>query len=219
MTTIEKPSSKKAKSFKRFSGTQDHGAAESAKQHRYDADERAYNTHNMIKNLKQHVKIDVKEGVADHLGYMTPYELEQEANKLLEADSNRQEAITNLQAYEEAVHEARTGDVDQLKRLLARFEQAYMRRVELVIDKGIGNLNDEEKAELKELDDELDDLDEQITDLMRDEGRLPTIGEYEGRTEKEIRDSMARAATLDTFADDDFGDYSDSHVRISNRPR
>lgn len=48
---------------------------------------------------------------------------------------------------------------------------------------------------------------------------VPTIAEYEGRTNTEVRASMARAATLDTFENDDFGDYNDSHVRISNRPR
>ena len=48
---------------------------------------------------------------------------------------------------------------------------------------------------------------------------LPTLEEAGGRTTKEIRKSMARAATLDTFEDDDFGDHADSHVRIRNNLR
>ncbi|USN96531.1 MAG: hypothetical protein H6797_05720 [Candidatus Nomurabacteria bacterium] len=48
----------------------------------------------------------------------------------------------------------------------------------------------------------------------------PTIAEVGGRTDKEIRASLARAATLDTFEEDDFGDYNgDSHIKIRNRTR
>lgn len=46
---------------------------------------------------------------------------------------------------------------------------------------------------------------------------VPTLNEAGGRTSTEVRKSMARAATLDAFEDDDFGDYNgSSHIRISN---
>ena len=67
---------------------------------------------------------------------------------------------------------------------------------------------------------EAEQPEDESTEVRRENEHLPTVAEAGGRTAKEIRDSMARAATLDIFSDDDFGDYSgDSHVRISNRPR
>jgi len=96
---------------------------------------------------------EITAGLDDHYGYMTPAELEAEADRLLAEAEEPNEAESN-QAIEESMYV------------------------------------------------------------------LPTIEQAGGRSDKEIRKSMARAATLDTFEDDDFGDYNgDSHVRISNRPR
>lgn len=64
-----------------------------------------------------------------------------------------------------------------------------------------------------------DKKDEDESPVVKDE-IYPTIAEVGGRTTKEIRDSLARAATLDPYFDDDFGDNtSGSHIRITNKPR
>lgn len=191
------------------------------------------------KNKKAEAAADneIVSGVDDYLGNLSPYELEQEANKLLAVNENRDAALADLEAYIDTVVDAVERGISvndsnkdnelghDLSSLLHRFEQAYKRRVELVIDKGTENLSEDEKAELEMLDKTLDGIDEQLTEMLRTQDRAITVGEYDHQTTKEIRDAIARAATLDMFDEDDFGDdyregkYSNNHIRISNRPR
>lgn len=141
---MEKPQSKKAKTFHRFNGTQDHGKAEAVKQHRYDADDYEYFTHRKVKGLARHATQDLRNGLIDYSG-LSEDQLEEEADRILrEAEENVED------------------------------EPSFAER------------------------------------------HAPTIAEVGGRTRAEIRASIARAATLDTFENDDFGDYSDSHIKIRN---
>jgi len=222
---LKKPHSNRAKSFN-HPRSQDHGDAASRKGRArkrpgYYEGERSYDERGSTNADKTYLKEVIRSGLDDYYNHMTPKELEEEADRILADDDKRDKALQDLQQYEEVVYEAAETNHEQIQPLLARFVVLYKRRVELVIDRGIDTLSAKEKDELKELEETLDDLDEEITELLRSEDRRPTIGEYERKTDKEIRDKMAKAATLDySYDEDDEVDDENfnSHIHISNRP-
>ena len=217
MTTMEKPQSNKAKSFNRFSGRHDHGTIANKREKPADrVDSRG--------TFFDKAYLEAK-GMPDPnfptLGEMTHDQLEAEADRILRREEETNAALEWLPI--DNVPEA-------LKRMAIMYRDLYKQRLDL-IDALAAKPEDFEveaglEHDIEQLETQLESLEVQMQAIMSDDyDRDPTIGEAEGRTEKEIRDSLARAATLDTYDEDDFGDeyrgtkYSSSHVRISNRPR
>lgn len=211
---LEKPRSNKAETYFRYNGKRaDHGTIANKRvkgQEPTDKDGAYFD-----KNYLQAKGVPTED--YDSMSYA---QLEAAADRLLAEpyeNEARNSALQDLADFEEIVTEAATGGVsEELADKLAQFVQHYKRRVELVIDKGINALDESEKAELQFLNDVLDELDDELTEMLRSEEHNPTIAETGKRTEREIRKSLARAATLDTYEDDDNGDYDGgSHIRIS----
>ena len=217
MTTMEKPQSNRAKSFNRFNGTHDHGTTANQ---RTTARERIDSKGSFFDKNYLNEKGTPAPGYPT-IGEMTHDQLEAEADRLLRRDeeANRELEWLPLDSKSEV-----------LKSMAIMFQDLYRQMLEL--QDALATASEDYEVELglkgdiEQLKIQLEALEVRMQVLMgEDHDYEPTIGEYEGRTEKEIRDSLARAATLDTFSEDDFGDeyrgtkHSNSHIRISNRPR
>ena len=214
MTTMEKPQSKKAKKFN-FSGTQNHGDAAQRKGHQADGYywETRYDQRGKINTDKTYLKEVIRDGLNDE---PTPAELEAEADRIL-AEA---EAEENVDDFEGRRSYAEYEDYDEdgmafeeyLKFLQAKLnglKEELSQLPHLTKNDPDYKLVDEERLTLEG---ETMAIIAAIRELLNENDYPEAV--YGVESKRDIRNRLARTATLDDYNEDDFGDSGEKPVHI-----
>ncbi len=219
---MEKPQSKRAKSFNRFSGKQNHGEAAQrrgrAEQNDFVSKDwrKRWNERGPIAADKTYMKEAIQDGLHADL---TSDELKfAEASEKIETES-----LENVKDFEDGRYRGED-DFDDEE---AYIDYLYSRAAHIVDQLNeLPRTADGEsmsQAELDSIKDELEaELDSIKASIEIEEGELPRTSDFGLKTKREIKNAMAKRATLDhSYVEDDDVDDEvfDSHITIRNAPR
>lgn len=220
---MEKPQSKKAKTHNRFSGKQDHGDAATRKGHvSYGHWEDQYDQRGAVNKNK----IIVKQDLHGELDALDDIRYDNFALDMAEQDKKMAEAWAEQiddEFDDEMEYSSTTGDIyaedgightEYLKFLNNKLEEL---RSELESIPHLDRNNPDHTSTDQErlaLEAELLEVVAEIRELLN-QNDFPEAA-YGVASKRDIRNRMARVATLDDYSDDDFGDTEQEsaiHVR------
>jgi len=150
----------------------------------------------------------------------TPAELETAADTILGETAKDFESSAFLKASDEILKAIDDTDDESMTEIVDEYRSVYVERQELLAS--IDDESDETALELNEraeqLQAELEILEQQAIDIVNNQDNFKTEAELGLKSKKDIRDKLAKIATIDHNPDDDPEDPDyQSPMRIRNR--
>lgn len=210
---IEKPKTNKAKSHYRHNGTQDHGDAGQRKGRETIGHwEEKWERRGPENADKAYLKEIIRDGLDDYYSHMSPKELEQEADRILSETESEENVdyflLSDRKPYAYGYHDSSDGRYfeadysygERLKTLEATLKSLKNQLADMP------GLSDDDRFNQQQFTVEAE-IDEVITEIRELLGESDYPEATRGiSSRRDIKNRNARAATLDDYDEDDFGD-------------
>jgi hypothetical protein len=197
---------------------QDHGDAAMSKDIRRSTHDNGIYLKKVAENEEAYFNDAVSELA---VGYnSSPAELEAAANNILGETAEYFESSPFLNASDEILKAIDDIDDESMSEVVDDYRNIYIERQEVLAN--IDAESDEVALELKEraeqLQADLEFLEERAIDILNTQDNFKTEAEFGLKSKKDIRDKLAKIATIDHNPDDDPEDPDyQSPMRIRNR--